>query len=150
MDPAANNRLIEKTAQIVAAHAAAHTLSREDLLVSIRRVYQALANQADVTSTSSGTDREPLVPAVPPERSVFPDHIICLEDGKRYRMLKRHLIVSYKMTPQQYRQRWGLPPDYPMVAPDLKHKRAVSARQIRRPGRRRGPSGETASLFRGW
>jgi predicted transcriptional regulator len=69
-------------------------------------------------------------PAVPVKRSVFPDYIVCLEDGKKLKMLKRHLQSAYGMTPDEYRARWGLPPDYPMVAPDYAAVRSALAREI--------------------
>jgi predicted transcriptional regulator len=69
-------------------------------------------------------------PAVPIKRSVFPDHIVCLEDGKKLKMLKRHLQTSYQMTPDQYRERWGLPADYPMVAPSYAERRSSLAKKI--------------------
>ncbi|MGI4960053.1 MAG: MucR family transcriptional regulator, partial [Janthinobacterium lividum] len=76
-------------------------------------------------------------PAVPVKRSVFADYIVCLEDGKKMKMLKRHLMTSYGLTPQAYRERWGLPPDYPMVAPSYADKRSALAKSIglgRKPG----------------
>ena len=85
--------------------------------------------------TLSGVGREPVQaekpqPAVPVKKSVFPDHIICLEDGKQLKMLKRHLKTAYNMTPEQYRERWGLPVDYPMVAPNYAQHRSSLAKQI--------------------
>ena len=69
-------------------------------------------------------------PAVPIRKSVMPDYLICLEDGKKLKMLKRHLMTAYKMTPEQYRDRWGLPPDYPMVAPNYARQRSKLAKDI--------------------
>ena len=69
-------------------------------------------------------------PAVPPKKSVFPDHIVCLEDGKKLKMLKRHLKTAYDLTPEQYRERWGLSADYPMVAPNYARHRSSLAKQI--------------------
>ena len=92
----------------------------------------------------SGPKQEPqapLVPAVPVKKSVTPDHIICLEDGKKLKMLKRHLRTAYDMSPEQYRQRWDLPADYPMVAPNYARQRSRLAKEIglgTRSGRRRG------------
>ena len=80
-------------------------------------------------------------PAVPVKRSVFADYIVCLEDGKKLRMLKRHLMTSYGMTPQAYRERWGLPPDYPMVAPSYAARRSTLAKSIGL-GSKRAKSGE--------
>ena len=69
-------------------------------------------------------------PAVPVKKSVFPDHIVCLEDGKKLKMLKRHLKTAYDMSPEQYRERWGLPPEYPMVAPNYARHRSSLAKKI--------------------
>jgi predicted transcriptional regulator len=89
----------------------------------------------DVYRTLSGIGREPVAtdkpqPAVPVKKSVFADHIICLEDGKKLKMLKRHLKTAYNMSPEQYRERWGLPPDYPMVAPSYAKHRSSLAKKI--------------------
>ena len=89
----------------------------------------------EVYKTLAGVGKEPVVPerpqpAVPVKKSVFPDHIICLEDGKKLKMLKRHLKTAYNMTPEQYRERWGLPADYPMVAPNYARHRSSLAKKI--------------------
>ena len=73
---------------------------------------------------------EPLKPAVPIKKSITPDHIVCLEDGKKFKSLKRHLRTQYNMTPEQYREKWGLPPDYPMVAPNYAAARSQLAKQM--------------------
>ena len=104
--------VLRLTAQIVSAHVEHNTVQAEALPGLIEKVYQTLRDvgQAPVEPAKP-------VPAVPVKQSVRPDFIICLEDGKKLKMLKRHLMTAYKMTPAQYRQRWGLPADYPMVAP---------------------------------
>ena len=89
----------------------------------------------EVYRTLAEVGKEPVVPdkqqpAVPVKKSVFPDHIICLEDGKKLKMLKRHLKTSYNMTPEQYREKWQLPPDYPMVAPNYARHRSSLAKKI--------------------
>ena len=118
-------RLLGLTAQIVAAHAASTPTATAALPTAIREIYKALA----------GLGKEPAMPvakqepAVPIRKSVFPDHIICLEDGKQMKMLKRHLARSYNMTPEQYRRKWGLDPSYPMVAPNYAEKRSALAKQ---------------------
>ena len=89
----------------------------------------------EVYRTLAGVGKEQVLPdkqqpAVPVKKSVFPDHIICLEDGKKLKMLKRHLKTSYNMTPEQYREKWGLPPDYPMVAPNYAKHRSSLAKKI--------------------
>jgi len=113
------------TAQIVSAHVSNNPVSTEVLPTLIQDVYRTLAS----------VGREPAQPerpqpAVPVKKSVFPDHIICLEDGKKLKMLKRHLKTAYNMTPEQYRERWGLPPDYPMVAPNYARHRSSLAKKI--------------------
>ena len=89
----------------------------------------------EVFKTLSGVGKEPAQPdrpqpAVPIKKSVFPDHIICLEDGKKLKMLKRHLKTAYNLTPEQYRERWGLASDYPMVAPNYARHRSSLAKKI--------------------
>jgi predicted transcriptional regulator len=110
------------TAQIVAAHVSNNTVPPDALPSLIQEVYKTLA----------GVGKEPVQPdrpqpAVPVKKSVFSDHIVCLEDGKKLKMLKRHLKTAYNMTPEQYRERWGLTPDYPMVSPDYaKHRSSLA------------------------
>lgn len=113
------------TAQIVSAHVRKNHVAPEQLSDLIKSVYETVAS----------VDREPEpahapVPAVSPRKSVQPDYIICLEDGKRLKMLKRHLMTTYHMTPEQYRAKWGLSPSYPMVAPNYAQTRSVLAKQI--------------------
>jgi predicted transcriptional regulator len=117
--------LLALTAQIVSAHVSNNTVPSDNLAGLIRQVHQALSGIGQVAP-----EPEKLQPAVPVKRSVFPDYIICLEDGKKLKMLKRHLQSAYSMTPEQYRERWGLPPDYPMVAPNYAERRSALARQI--------------------
>lgn len=117
--------LLHLTAQIVAAHAPHNKLSTEALQQLIKTVYGALAGSGQ----AAGEAPKPQ-PAVPVKRSVFPDHLVCLEDGKKLTMLKRHLITSYKLTPEQYREKWSLPASYPMVAPDYAARRSVLAKKI--------------------
>ena len=97
-----------------------------DLPQLIRDVYNTLS------SVDSGADQEieQIAPAVPIKKSVTPDFIVCLEDGKKLKMLKRHLKTAYNMTPEEYRDRWGLAPDYPMVAPNYAKQRSKLAKQI--------------------
>src|SRR5450756_588822 len=113
------------TAQIVSAHVANNSVAQEALPGLIQEVYRTL----------SGVGREQPQPdkpqpAVPAKKSVFPDYIICLDDGKKLKMLKRHLKTAYNMTPEQYRERWGLPQDYPMVAPSYARHRSSLAKKI--------------------
>lgn len=122
-----NNGLLELTAKIVAAQVSRGTLDADALPALIRQVYDALA-KAGVPEEEPQPERPQ--PAVPIKRSVFPDYIICLEDGKKLKMLKRHLQSAYDMTPEQYRERWGLPSDYPLVAPNYAQRRSALAREI--------------------
>ena len=117
--------LLELTTDIVAAHAGNNTVALGDLPQLIQNVYEALA--------AVGTQPAPaerLRPAVAVKKSVLPDYIICLEDGKRLKMLKRHLKTAYNLTPEEYRKRWSLPADYPMVAPNYTKQRRNLAKKI--------------------
>ena len=113
------------TAQIISAHVANNAVSPDALPALIQEVYKTLA----AVGKEPAQPERPQ-PAVPVKRSVFHDHIVCLEDGKKLKMLKRHLKTAYKMTPDQYRERWGLGPDYPMVAPDYAKHRSSLAKKI--------------------
>ncbi len=131
----AENTLITLTADIVAAHVQNNSVAVADLPRLIENVHGALAS----LGTKSTPATEPLLPAVSIRASVKPDHIVCLEDGKKLKMLKRYLMTRYKMTPADYRAKWGLPADYPMVAPDYAEKRRTLAKSIglgRKPGDR--------------
>ena len=115
-DSSASSNLIDLAADIVSAYVSNNTVSSGDLPALIADVYAALQR------TSSGVapepQPEPLKPAVPVKKSVTPDYIVCLEDGKKFKSLKRHLRTQYNMTPEEYREKWNLPADYPMVAPN--------------------------------
>lgn len=117
--------LLKLTADIVAAHVSNNKLSAAELPQLIAQVHASLSDTGGVTSAAPRPS-----PAVPIKKSVMPDHIVCLEDGKKLKMLKRHLKTSYDMTPEQYRERWGLPADYPMVAPNYAKKRSQLAKKI--------------------
>jgi predicted transcriptional regulator len=125
----ANSRYIDQTATIVAAYVSHNKIAVDQLPTLIARVHAALSNVAGGQPAESGTS-EPLRPAVPVKRSVTADYIICLEDGKRFKSLKRHLRTQYKMSPEQYRARWGLSPDYPMVAPNYAKTRSQLAKKM--------------------
>ena len=114
------------TAQIVAAHAANNEVNTGALPKVIRAVYDALSNIGETPAAPAAKAQ----PAVPIRKSIFPDYIVCLEDGKRLKMLKRHLSTSYNLTPEQYRSKWGLEASYPMVAPNYAEKRSSLAKQI--------------------
>ena len=113
-------------AEIVAAYVGSNSVPAAQLPDVIRKVHAALAGlNGDAEPLA-----EPLKPAVPIKRSVTPDYIVCLEDGKKLKMLKRHLSSTYDMSPAEYRTKWGLPADYPMVAPNYAARRSEFARQI--------------------
>ena len=113
------------TTKIVASHVANNTVVVGDLPKLIQQVFDALSN----VSAGAASPERPR-PAVPIKRSVTPDYIVCLEDGKKLKMLKRHLKTSYSLTPDEYRKRWGLPADYPMVAPNYAAQRSALAKKI--------------------
>ncbi len=129
--------LITLTSDIVAAHVSNNSVSVDDLPALISNVYGALSGLGQAAPV---VEKAP-EPAVSIRASVKPDHIVCLEDGKKLKMLKRHLMTHYNMTPEQYRARWNLPADYPMVAPNYAEKRRELAKKIglgRKPGAKRG------------
>jgi len=119
------SELLELTSEIVAAHVSNNTLAVNDLPQLIKDVYFTLANVGENQGIS-----ERLNPPVSIKKSVTPDFIVCLEDGKKLKMLKRHLKTAYNMTPEEYRQRWSLPLDYPMVAPNYAKHRSDLAKEI--------------------
>ena len=138
-----NETLITLTSDIVAAHVSNNSVSVDDLAKLITNVYGALSG----LGTVEAVPEKALEPAVSIRSSVKPDHIVCLEDGKKMKMLKRHLMTDHGLTPEQYRQRWNLPADYPMVASNYSERRRELAKQIglgRKPGakvtRRRKPA----------
>ncbi len=125
--------LITLTSDIVAAHVSNNSVSVDDVPTLISNIYSALAGLGQVAPVVEAKPE----PAVSIRASVKPDHIVCLEDGKKLKMLKRHLMTHYNMTPDQYRTRWNLPADYPMVAPNYTEKRRELAKKIglgRKPG----------------
>ncbi|HYE00037.1 MAG TPA: MucR family transcriptional regulator [Alphaproteobacteria bacterium] len=132
--------LLRMTADIVSAYLGKNTLPAQQIPDVVNTVYGSLIG---LTSTPVAAQPEPLKPAVPIKKSVTPEYIVCLEDGKKLKMLKRHLRTNYNMTPDEYRVKWGLPPDYPMVAPNYAAQRSDFAKKIglgrttTRQGRRR-------------
>ena len=123
----ADNDLIELSAEIVCAYVSHNALSPTDLTRLIAEVHTALNG---LHSMEMPEPVEELKPAVPVRKSVAPDYIICLEDGKKFKSLKRHLRVSYGLSPDEYRARWGLPSDYPMVAPNYAASRSLLAKKF--------------------
>ncbi len=136
-----NKDLSNLTAQVVAAFVGNHTVAVNDLPDVIRNVHAAL-KRVSQTGGQPTAEAEAPTPAVPIRKSVQPDFIVCLEDGKKMKMLKRHLMTRYGMTPEEYRAKWGLPKDYPMVAPNYARARADTARRLGL-GRRRANQEES-------
>ena|SRR5438067_3808916 len=121
-----HDTLITLTADIVAAHVSNNSVAVNDLPNLITNVHGALAG---LGAAEAAPEAKP-EPKVPVRSSVKPDYIVCLEDGKKLKMLKRHLATRYNMTPDQYRQKWNLPADYPMVAPNYAEQRRTLAKSI--------------------
>jgi predicted transcriptional regulator len=131
-----NELLAELSAEVVAAYVSNNPVQINDLPRLIADVHQALG---EMMSGGKEPEAEKPVPAVNPKKSVTHDHIICLEDGKSFKSLKRHLMSHYGLTPEQYREKWGLPADYPMVAPAYAEARSRLAREMglgRKPGQK--------------
>lgn len=125
-DPVNREELLAFTTEIVSAYVANNTLPQAEIPGVIEQVFKTLSNvNGDM---NAAIDRPQ--PAVPIKKSVTPDHIVCLEDGKKLKMLKRHLKTAYDMSPEEYRERWGLPADYPMVAPNYAEQRSKLAKDI--------------------
>jgi predicted transcriptional regulator len=123
---AKTSEVLGLTTEIVAAHVSNNTVAMSDLPNLIEQVYKTLSNVDKGLETQS----ERPTPAVSLRKSVTPEYIICLEDGKKLKMLKRHLKTAYNMTPDEYRERWGLASDYPMVAPNYAKQRSKLAKAI--------------------
>jgi len=126
-DNTSGGTFIELTATIVSAYVSNNSVPSADLPALIGQVHSAL------TRVSSGHGEAPIEtpkPAISVKKSITPDYIVCLEDGKKFKSLKRHLRTQYNMTPELYRDKWGLPPDYPMVAPNYAAARSNLAKQM--------------------
>src|SRR6202167_3019234 len=126
-DNSGESSYIELTANIVSAYVSNNSVPSADIPALIGQVHSALKR---VSGGQAAAPAEPLKPAVPIKRSVNPDYIVCLEDGLKFKSLKRHLRTRYSMTPDQYREKWSLPPDYPMVAPNYAAARSQLAKQM--------------------
>ena len=122
-----NNELLRMTAKIVTSYVGNNSLSADQVSEIIRTVSSALKQ---LGQGENGGHKATGKPAVPIRRSITPDYIICLEDGRKLKMLKRHLRTTFSMTPDEYRARWGLPADYPMVAPNYAKRRSEFAKKI--------------------
>ena len=126
-DNSSGTSYIELTASIVSAYVRNNPVPAQDLSALINQVHAALTR---VSSGQGEVASEPLKPAVSVKKSITADFIVCLEDGKKFKSLKRHLRTQYNMTPDQYREKWSLPPDYPMVAPNYAIARSELAKQM--------------------
>ncbi len=126
-DTTANSNYIELTAEIVSAYVSNNTVPAGEISSLINQVHAALSR---VSGKPGEAPAEPLKPAVTVKKSITPEYIICLEDGKKFKSLKRHLRTQYNMTPEQYREKWGLGADYPMVAPNYAAARSQLAKQM--------------------
>jgi predicted transcriptional regulator len=122
-----NGNFIELTAEIVSAYVSNNPVPAADMPGLINQVHAALLR---VSGGHTDAQPEPLKPAVSVKKSITPDYIVCLEDGKKFKSLKRHLRTQYNMTPEQYREKWTLPADYPMVAPNYAAARSQLAKQM--------------------
>jgi predicted transcriptional regulator len=126
-DSTDNGNHIELTAEIVSAYVSNNTVAAGEIPSLINQVHAALAR---VSGKTGDAPAEPLKPAVSVKKSITPEYIICLEDGKKFKSLKRHLRTQYNMTPEQYRDKWDLNADYPMVAPNYAAARSQLAKQM--------------------
>jgi predicted transcriptional regulator len=127
MDDMTKTDLIELTAEIISAYVSNNTVVASDLPAIIGDVHDALSKASQRVGQ---IEREELRPAVTVKKSVTPDYIVCLEDGKKFKSLKRHLRTHYNLSPEEYREKWGLPHDYPMVAPNYAQARSALAKQM--------------------
>src|SRR5215813_7866438 len=135
-DKISHEDLLRMSSEVAAAYVSNNSLAAAQLPEVIRTIHASLAG----LQMGAGS-AEPLTPAVPVKKSVHDDYIVCLEDGKKLKMLKRHLRTAYGLTPEEYRQKWGLPADYPMVAPNYAAQRSAFAKKIglgRTGGKRKG------------
>jgi len=123
----ASGDLLKLVSEIVASYVSNNPVPVSDLPAMIRSVHATLGGLTGTLAIDAVTSQKPSVPI---KKSITPEYLICLEDGKKLKMLKRHLKTAYNMTPEQYRERWGLPPDYPMVAPNYARHRSSLAKKI--------------------
>ena len=127
MDSSGPAELVSITASIVAAYVSNNSVSSSELPNLIAETHAALSRAA---GRAAPVEREESKPKIAVKKSVLPDYIICLEDGKKFKSLKRHLRTHYNMSPEEYREKWGLPHDYPMVAPNYAERRRALAKEI--------------------
>ena len=127
MENSSPPELVELTARIVSAFVSNNTVASADVPHLISETHSALSR---ASGGIAPPEREELRPKVPVKKSVMPDHIVCLEDGKKFKSLKRHLRTHYNLSPEEYREKWGLPHDYPMVAPNYAKARSDLAKKM--------------------
>jgi predicted transcriptional regulator len=127
MEEGAQPELVELTAKIVSAFVSNNTIGAGEIPQLINETHAALTR---ATGIPVQQEREELKPKVPVKKSVMPDHIVCLEDGKKFKSLKRHLRTHYNLSPEEYREKWSLPHDYPMVAPNYAQARSDLAKKM--------------------
>jgi predicted transcriptional regulator len=127
MEELAKAELVELTAEIVSAYVSNNTVSVSDVPALIGDIHSALSRAA---GGAPPAEREELRPAINVKKSVTPEFIVCLEDGKKFKSLKRHLRTHYNLSPDEYREKWGLPHDYPMVAPNYAAARSALAKKM--------------------
>lgn len=127
MDSGTKNDLVDLTAKIISAYVSNNTVVAAELPSIIGEVHEALSR---VSQRAGPPEQEELRPAISVKKSVTPDYIVCLEDGKKFKSLKRHLRTHYNLSPEEYREKWGLPHDYPMVAPNYAAARSSLAKQM--------------------
>jgi predicted transcriptional regulator len=127
MSETSTKSFVDLTASIVSAYVSNNTTTAAEIPALISQIHAALLR---VSTGSTETALEPVKPAVSVKKSMTPDYLVCLEDGKRFKSLKRHLRTQYNMTPDQYREKWGLPADYPMVAPNYAVARSQLAKKM--------------------
>ncbi|MCW2239250.1 MucR family transcriptional regulator [Azospirillum canadense] len=132
-------KLVALTAEIVASYVSANRVASTDIPLVVTEVFNALGGTGQPKVEAVKQE-----PAVPVKKSVTPDYIVCLEDGKKMKMLKRYLRTTYNMSPEEYRAKWSLPPDYPMTAPNYTAKRSEFAKQFGLGTKRRGTAVEAA------
>ncbi|MEM8854922.1 MAG: MucR family transcriptional regulator [Devosia sp.] len=137
-EPEHDSNLIDLAAEIVSAYVSNNSVGAQELPTLISEVYAALQKTNGVEPEP---EPEPLKPAVSIKKSVTPDYLICLEDGKKFKSLKRHLRTHYNLSPEEYRERWNLPSDYPMVAPNYAAARSELAKRMGLGQQRKKPAG---------
>jgi len=129
-DHSPSSTYVELAADIVSAYVSNNAVTPSELTGLIHRIYGALTQIQSQSTPVTDEPTEHQKPAIPLKKSITPDHLICLEDGKKFKSLKRHLRTHYGLSPDDYWEKWGLPPDYPMVSPNYATSRSVLAKEM--------------------